>query len=36
MAKRQSGGFELFASMPWPVPLVLGVIAFVGVRYGIG
>jgi restriction system protein len=36
MAKRKNGGFELLASMPWPVPLVLGVIGFVGVRYGIG
>jgi restriction system protein len=36
VAKRKNGGFELLASMPWPVPLVLGVIAFVGVRYGIG
>jgi restriction system protein len=36
MAKRREGGFELLAAMPWPVPLVLGVIGFVGVRYGIG
>lgn len=36
MAKRKSGGFELLAAMPWPVPLVFGVIGFVVVRYGIG
>ena len=36
MAKRKNGGFELLAAMPWPVPLVLGVIGFVVVRYGIG
>jgi len=36
MAKRKEGGFELLASMPWPAPAALGVIAFVGVRYGIG
>lgn len=36
MAKRKDGGFELLASMPWPVPLVLGVIGFLVVRYGIG
>ena len=36
MAKRKNGGFELLAAMPWPAPLVLGVIGFVVVRYGIG
>jgi restriction system protein len=36
MAKRREGGFELLASMRWPVPLVLGVIGFAAVRYGIG
>lgn len=36
MAKRKEGGFELLASMPWPVPLVLGVIGFVGFRYVLG
>jgi restriction system protein len=36
MAKRKEGGFELLASMPWPMPLGLGVIAYVGIRYGIG
>jgi len=36
MAKRKKDGFDLLASMPWPVPVVLGVIGFVVVRYGIG
>jgi len=36
MAKRKESGFELLASMPWPVPIVLGVIGFVGIRYGLG
>jgi len=35
MARRKQGGFEVIASMPWPVGVVLGIIAFVGVRYGI-
>lgn len=36
MARRKEGIFELLASMPWPVPLVLGVIGFVAIRYGLG
>ena len=36
MARRKQGGFELIASAPWPFGVVLGIIAFVGVRYGIG
>ena len=36
MVKRKEGGFELLASMPWPVPLALGVIGYLAVRYGIG
>jgi restriction system protein len=35
MARRPQGGFDLIASFPWPVGVVLGIIAFVGVRYGI-
>ncbi len=35
MARRKQGGFELIASAPWPVGAVLGIITFVGVRYGI-
>lgn len=36
MAKRKEGGFELLASMSWPVPLGLGIVGYVGIRYGIG
>ena len=36
MARRKQGGFELLASAPWPLGVVLGIVAFVGVRYGIG
>jgi restriction system protein len=36
MAKRKEGGFELLASMHWPVPFGLGIIGYVGIRYGIG
>lgn len=36
MAKRKEGSFEILASMRWPVPLALGIIGYVGVRYGIG
>ena len=35
MARRKQGGFELIASAPWPVGVVLGIVAYVGVRYGI-
>jgi restriction system protein len=35
MARRRGGGFELVASAPWPVGIVLGVVVFLGVRYGI-
>jgi restriction system protein len=36
MAKRKQGGLEQIAGMPWPVGVVLGIIAFVVVRHGIG
>jgi restriction system protein len=35
MARRKQGGFELIASMPWPVGFVLGIVGYVAVRYGI-
>lgn len=35
MTRRKQGGFELIASAPWPFGVVLGIIAYVGVRYGI-
>ncbi|OOG51540.1 restriction endonuclease [Rhodanobacter sp. C01] len=36
MAKRKQSGFEVVASMPWPVGLVLGLIAYIAIRHGIG
>lgn len=36
MAKRRESGIETVASMPWRGGLVLGLIVFVGIRYGIG
>lgn len=36
MARRKESGIELIASMPWPAGIVLGLIAFFGIRYGIG
>jgi restriction system protein len=34
MARRKQGGFELIAATPWPVGIVLGILAYFGVRYG--
>jgi len=36
MAKRKEGGIELLASMPWPIGFVLGIVAYIVIRYGIG
>ncbi|WP_430388869.1 restriction endonuclease [Dyella sp. 20L07] len=36
MARRKESGFELMASLPWPVCILLGLIAFLGIRFGIG
>ena len=36
MAKRKQGGLEQIAGMPWPVGIVLGIIGYAMVRYGIG
>jgi restriction system protein len=36
MPKRKESGFELLASMRWPVPVALGIIAYLSIRYGIG
>ena len=35
MARRKQGGFELIASAPWPVGVALGIVGYLGVRYGI-
>jgi restriction system protein len=36
MAKRKESGFDFVASLSWPVAIVLGFIAFLGIQYGIG
>lgn len=36
MAKRKQSGLEIVASMPWPVGIVLGVVAYIAIRHGIG
>lgn len=36
MAKRKESGMELIASMPWPVGFVLGIVAYIAIRYGVG
>lgn len=36
MARRKQGLFDSIASMAWPVGIVLGIIGFVAIRYGIG
>jgi len=36
MARRKQGLFGSIASMPWPVGIVLGIIGYVAIRYGIG
>lgn len=35
MARRKESGFEVLASLPWPVGFVLGIVGYVAVRYGI-
>ena len=34
--KKQQGGFDVLASLPWPVGIVTGVVLFVVIRYGLG
>jgi len=36
MARRKESGIEVLASLPWPVCIVLGLLAYIGFRYGIG
>jgi restriction system protein len=36
MAKRKQSGFDVVASMPWPAGIVLGLIAYIAIRHGIG
>jgi len=36
MGRRRQNGFEAVAALPWPVGIVLGILAFVAIRYGVG
>lgn len=36
MARRKKSGMDLIASLPWPVGVVLGILAYWCIRYGIG
>jgi restriction system protein len=36
MGRRKQNGLELVASMPWPVGIVLGIVAYIGLRHGVG
>jgi restriction system protein len=36
MAKRRESGLEVMAAMPWPVGIVVGLIAYLTIRHGIG
>ncbi len=36
MPRRKESGFDLLAAMPWPIPFVLGIIAWFGMRHGLG
>lgn len=36
MGKRKQGGIEAVASLPWPVGIVLGLLGYLAIHYGIG
>ncbi|GAB3092628.1 restriction endonuclease [Lysobacter terrae] len=36
MGRRRQNGLEVVAALPWPVGIVLGILAFVAIRYGVG
>lgn len=36
MARRKESGLDLIASLPWPAGIVIGLLAFWTIRYGIG
>lgn len=36
MARRKESGLDLIAGVPWPFGVVLGIAAYLGIRYGIG
>jgi restriction system protein len=35
MGSRKHNGLELVASMPWPAGIVLGIVAYIGLRHGV-
>jgi restriction system protein len=35
VGRRNESGMDIVAALPWPVGLVLGIVAFLGIRYGI-
>lgn len=36
MAKRRESGIGAISSLPWPIGIALGLVAYIGIRYGIG
>ena len=36
MARRRESGLDIVKSFPWPVGIALGIVLFLGIRYGIG
>lgn len=36
MGRRKQNGLDLVASLPWPVGIAFGILAFVAIRYGVG
>lgn len=36
MGRRKQNGLEPVASMPWPVGVVFGIVAYIGLRHGVG
>ena len=36
MARHKESGIDLVASMPWPVGVVLGLMGYIAIRYGVG
>jgi len=36
MGRRRRNGIEAVSALPWPVGIVLGILAFVAIRYGVG
>lgn len=36
MARRKEGGFDIVAAMPWQLGILVGVLAFIAIRYGVG